>query len=46
MKDADIIEGVQRRATKIIPSLIKELIIRGKIGEVGYVFSKAHQAQG
>ena len=35
-KDADMVEGVQRRATKMIFKL-KELI-QGKIEEIGYVF--------
>ena len=39
-KDADMLEGVQRRATKMIPSL-KKLIIQGEIKKVGYVFSQA-----
>ena len=39
-KDADMLEGVQRRTTKMIPSFWK-LIIRGKVEKVGYVFFKA-----
>ena len=40
MKDADMLEEVQRRAIKIISSL-SLLIIHGKIEKVGYVFCKA-----
>ena len=46
LKDADMLEGVQRRSTSIEKSYLndskfKKLITRGKIEKVGYVFSQA-----